>query len=61
MLFNEHLAWLICALDRKDKLHEAAQSNDPTQATIDMFQHDELDDWDALLAASCSALVERCA
>lgn len=46
MPFDEQLAWLICALGRKDKLHEAAQSNDPTQAAMDMFKNDEFDDWD---------------
>ncbi len=45
MPFNEQLALLFCALGRKDKLHEAAQSNDPTQAAIDTFKNDELDDW----------------
>lgn len=43
--FNEQLALLICALGRASKLHEAAKSNDPTQAAIDMFKDDEFDDW----------------
>lgn len=46
MPFNEQLAWLICALGRKDKLHKAAHSNDPTQAAMDMFKNDEFNDWD---------------
>lgn len=45
MPFDEQLAWLICALGRKDQLHEAAQSNDPTQAAMEMFKNDEFDDW----------------
>ncbi len=43
--FHEQLALLICALGRATKLHEAALSNDPTQAAIDMFKNDEFDDW----------------
>jgi|CXWL01.1.fsa_nt_gi hypothetical protein len=46
MPFDEQLALLICALGRKDELHKAARSNDPTQATIDMFKNDEFEDWD---------------
>lgn len=44
--FHEQLALLICALGRASKLHEAAQSNDPTQAAIDMFKNDEFEDWE---------------
>lgn len=40
--FNEQPALLVCALSRADKLHEAAQSDDPTQAVIDLFGNDEL-------------------
>ena len=45
--FNEQLALLVCALGRADKLHEAAQSDDPTQAVIDLFGNDEFDDFNS--------------
>lgn len=41
--FNEQIALLFSASGRAEKLHEAAQSDDPTQAAIDLFKNDEFD------------------
>lgn len=38
MPFDEQFALLIRTLGRKDKLHKATQSNDPTQAVMNMFK-----------------------
>lgn len=43
--FQESLALLICALGCHQELHEAAQSDDPTQAAFSMFQNVEFEGW----------------
>lgn len=43
--FQESLALLICALGCHQELHEAAQSDDPTQAAFSMFQDVEFENW----------------
>lgn len=43
--FNEQLALLICALGRAEKLHEAAISDDPVQAAVNLFGNDKFDDF----------------
>lgn len=42
---DEQLALLVCKSGRADKLHEAAQSDDPTQAALDLFESDEFADF----------------
>jgi hypothetical protein len=44
--FQELLAQLICALGCHRELHEAAQSDDPTQAAFSMFQKLEYETWE---------------
>lgn len=44
--FHELLAQLICALGCHQELHEAAQSDDPTQAAFSMFQNVEYETWE---------------
>ncbi len=43
--FDEQLALLFSKSGRADKLHEAAQSDDPTQAAMDLFGSDEFVDF----------------
>lgn len=43
--FHEQIALLFCALGRTIKLSEAANSDDPSQAALEMLENDELDDW----------------
>lgn len=43
--FDEQLALLFTKSGRADKLHEAAQSDDPTQAAMDLFGSDEFVDF----------------
>ena len=44
--FQESLALLICALGCHQELHEAAQSDDPTQAAFSMFQNVKYETWE---------------
>lgn len=43
--FQESLALLVCALGCHQELHEAAQSDDPTQAAFSMFQNVKFENW----------------
>lgn len=43
--FQDLLALLICALGCHQELHNAAQSDDPTQAAFGMFQNVEYETW----------------
>ncbi|WP_090662150.1 hypothetical protein [Nitrosomonas marina] len=43
--FQESLALLICALGCHQELHEAALSDDPTQAAFSVFQNVEFENW----------------
>lgn len=43
--FHEQIALLFCALGRTQELSEAAKSDDPSQAALEMFENDEFADW----------------